>query len=86
MGTQDPWFASLGLALVHPEQDDFFLSFKSYVQSVEQVSNTLLAGTTHSDLWLNKMGFNQGDGLILPKKNILATRQMWSRMWIHRTD
>ena len=86
VGTQDPWFASLGLALVHPEQDDFFLSFKSYVQSVEQVSNTLLAGTTHSDLWLNKMGFNQEDGLILPKKNILATRQMWSRMWIHRTD
>ena len=86
LGTNDFSLEELEIPVIHIRHEETGLSFESHVRNVKKIYQKIKQGQKHPHMLLNKMDFNSDDFPLLPKNDILAAREIWSKMWLHRKD
>lgn len=84
VGTADPRYERLGKPLVSTHDYEPSLSFESYVRSVRDLEQRLRRTQHHRELILNKLAFSQGYYPLLDRPSLIASREMWNKMWLER--
>jgi nitrogenase molybdenum-iron protein alpha/beta subunit len=86
LGAQDFRLEKFGIPVVQSDWEEFGLSFESYIRTIDYIFDKLERGIHHKNLLVDKIGFKD-EYFPLPENNsLIATREMWSKMWLHREE
>ena len=86
IGSNDITLAGLGVPVIPAVVETTSLSFESYVRSVKRMRQRVESSTVKPDLLLGHMNFSSRDYPLIGDADTIASREMWSRMWLHRKD
>ncbi len=86
IGTTNPCYESLGKPMVSTGDEEASLTFESYVRSVKDLAYRLAHAKCHSHMILNQMPFEKEYFPLLQETSLIASRKMWSTMWLERGE
>ena len=86
IGTENPYYECFEKPILSMSHDPLSLSFASVIRSINAMEFSMKTAKTHSKMILNKMDFTLEYYPLIEEKNIIASRQMWNKMWLQRGE
>lgn len=86
IGTSNHCYEVLGKPMVSTLDDEASYTFESYVRSVRDLAYRLSHARPHRHMIVNQLPFQQEYFPLLDEPSLIASRQMWSTMWLERGE
>ncbi len=86
VGTGDFTLEGKGAPLVPAMNENISLSFESYIRNINRMCERANTKKERPGLLLNRMNFVSRHYPLYCNRESLASREMWSRMWLHREE